>query len=143
MRKILKRKKKMKNLKTFLTSLLLISSLSAVSPQQWLVDRFELDGMSLLHYVGGNFYARGMTSVGFSNKVTFASGTTLIIVWEIAQHNVLGREEWIKTYGSYDRAVKNALVDVVCGEIGLVTGLKWGKLYYNPYIKQIQIEWRF
>lgn len=130
-------------MRNFLTSLLLISSLFAVSPQQWLVDRLELDGMSLLHYVGGNFYARGLTSLGVSNKVTFVSGTTLILTWEVVQHNMLGHEEWIKTYGSYDRAVKNALVDIVCGEIGLITGLKWGTLYYNPYTTQLQINWRF
>jgi len=130
--------------------ILFLSTLMA-SPQQWLVEKLGLDQYSVFHYIVPNFYARGMTSVSlwelvdrepFSNNFTIVTGLILIGGWEVGQyHNYGGYDEWVNVYGGVDEAWRNALVDMGLGVFGLYAGLRWRALKYNPFTKQIQMEW--
>lgn len=153
-------------MKHFLTTCLLLSTFiyaKGVSPQQWLVEKLGLDAYSVTHYVGANWYARGMTSVSLwelvnrepcSNNFTIATGLIGIVGWEVGQRIDAGSyDNWAKVYGGVDEAWRNTLVDIGLGVFGLYAGLRWralkkpkvvpDKVSYNGLTKQVQIGWRF
>ena len=115
--------------------ILLLSNLTA-SPQEWLRDKLELDGYSVLHYAGGNLFTRVLSSNTInswfnseppSNTSILVALGVITIGWEMWQYdNYGGYDEWINVYGSKRRAFINAGVDIGLGMLGGLVSLRYG-----------------
>jgi len=124
----------------------------AETPQRWIVENLGLDGYSVLHYVGANWYSRARSSGTLNNMFMVETPTNwriisevavLAVAWEITQYKLYGGwSEWCSTYGGAKPAKINALVDIGLGMIGGLIPLRSGGVSV-AYNGNLNIEWRF
>ena len=122
-------------MKQVLISLIFLS-IGFSYPQEWLKNKLELDGYSVLHYAGGNLFTRVASSHtiwGYfgseppSNAEIMLGLAIMTISWEMWQYdNYGGYEGWIAEYGSRRRAFINAGVDIGLGMLGGLVALRYG-----------------